>query len=180
MKGRVLEAKGLTRSSATDTTRTNLRNMVRRFLSAEVPFARLRATHAGQEVTVVTDEEGFFDVRFDLAEPPNGETDWHPVDVELLGHGGVGARATGSVFVPNGATLGVISDLDDTVIQSGVTSLLEMLRTVLLHNAHTRLPFEGVTHFYRALQGEANPIFYVSAALGNPTTCWRTSSKRIA
>ena len=167
MKGRVLEAKGLTRSSATDTTRTNLRNMARRFLSAEVPFARLRAAHAGQEVSVVADEEGFFDVRFDLPEPLDGETDWHPVEVELLDHDGAEARATGSVFVPNGATLGVISDLDDTVIQSGVTSLLQMLRTALLNNAHTRLPFEGVTHFYRALQGEANPIFYVSSSPWN-------------
>ncbi len=167
MKGRVLESKGLTRSRATDTARTNLRNMARRFLSAEVPFARLRAAHAGQEVSVVADEEGFFDVRFDLAEPPGAETAWHPVEVELLGYDGARARAKGSVLVPDGARLGVISDLDDTVIQTGVTSLLKMLRTALLNNAHTRLPFEGVTHFYRALQGEANPIFYVSSSPWN-------------
>ena len=167
MKGRVLESKGLTRSSVTDTTRTNLRNMVRRFLSNEIPFARLRARHAGHEVSVVADEEGFFDVRFDLTEPPDGAADWHRVEVELLGASGAGACATGSVLVPNGARFGVISDLDDTVIQSGVTSLLQMLRTVLLHNAHTRLPFEGVTHFYRALQGGTNPIFYVSSSPWN-------------
>lgn len=167
MKGRVLEAKGLTRSSAADTTRTNLRNMARRFMSAEVPFARLRAAYAGQEVSLVSDDEGFFEVRFDLPEPPDTGTAWHPVEVELLGAVGPGVRATGSVLVPEGARFGVISDLDDTVIQSGVTSLLKMLRTALLHNAHTRLPFEGVTHFYRALQGEANPIFYVSSSPWN-------------
>ena len=167
MKGRVLEAKGLTRSSAADSTRTNLRNMVRRFLSAEVPFARLSATHAGREVSVVADEEGFFDLRFDLAEPPDAGTAWHPVEVRLLATPGPEVRATGSVLVPEGARFGVISDLDDTVIQTGVTSLLTMLRTALLNNAHTRLPFEGVTHFYRALQGEANPIFYVSSSPWN-------------
>ncbi len=70
MKGRVLESKGITRSSATDTTRTNLRNMARRFLSNEVPFARLAARYAGQEVSAVADEEGFFDVRFDLSIRP--------------------------------------------------------------------------------------------------------------
>ena len=167
MKGRVLEAKGLTRSSVTDTTRTNLRNMTRRFLSNEVPFARLRARYAEQEISVVADEEGFFDARFDLSEPPDAGTDWHRVEVELLGASGRGARATGSVLVPNGARFGVISDLDDTVIQTGVTSLLKMLRTALLQNAHTRLPFEGVTQFYRALQGDANPIFYVSSSPWN-------------
>ena len=166
MKGRVLEVKGLTRSNATDTARTNLRNMARRFLSAEIPFARLRAVHAGREISVVADEEGFFDVRFDLTEPPDAGTAWHPIEVELLG-AEPGARATGSVLVPEGARFGVISDLDDTVIQTGVTSILTMLRTALLNNAHTRLPFKGVTHFYRALQGEANPIFYVSSSPWN-------------
>ena len=167
MKGRVLGAKGLTRSSATDTVRTNLRNMLRRFMSAEVPFARLRAAHDGQEITVVADEEGFFDVRFELSQPPDAGTAWHPVEVELLGAAGPGVRAEGRVLVPEGARFGVISDLDDTVIQTGVTSLLTMLRTALLKNAYTRLPFEGVTHFYRALQGEGNPIFYVSSSPWN-------------
>jgi phosphatidate phosphatase APP1 len=43
---------------------------------------------------------------------------------------------------------------------------------VLRNNAHTRLPFEGVAAFYRALQGGAdgrasNPIFYVSSSPWN-------------
>ena len=167
MKGRVLGAKGLTRSSATDTVRTNLRNMARRFLSNEVPYARLRARHAGQELSLVADEEGFFDVRFDLAEPLDGGLGWHPVEVELLEASGAGSRVTGRVLVPEGAKFAVISDLDDTVIQTGVTSVVKMLRTALLNNAHTRLPFEGVTYFYRALQGGANPIFYVSSSPWN-------------
>ena len=45
-------------------------------------------------------------------------------------------------------------------------------RIVLLSNAHSRLPFEGVADFYRALQlgssGEdSNPIFYVSSSPWN-------------
>jgi phosphatidate phosphatase APP1 len=61
----------------------------------------------------------------------------------------------------------VISDLDDTVLRSHATSLWQMAKLTLLHNAHTRLPFEGVAGFYQALQrgrdGEAyNPVFYVS------------------
>ena len=167
MKGRVLESKGLTRSNAKDTVRTNLRNMVRRFLSAEVPFVRLVARYADQEVSVVTDEEGFFDVRFDLAEPLTKGSGWHPIEMELTGASGPGVRATGSVLVPSGAQFGVISDLDDTVIQTGVTSIIKMLRTALFNNAHTRLPFEGVIHFYRALQGDGNPIFYVSSSPWN-------------
>jgi phosphatidate phosphatase APP1 len=62
--------------------------------------------------------------------------------------------------------------MDDTVLQSEVTSFLRAARMVLLENALTRLPFPGVAAFYRALErgatgGDANPIFYVSSSPWN-------------
>jgi phosphatidate phosphatase APP1 len=62
--------------------------------------------------------------------------------------------------------------MDDTVLQSEVTSFLRAARIVLLENALTRLPFPGVAAFYRALErgatgAEANPIFYVSSSPWN-------------
>jgi phosphatidate phosphatase APP1 len=168
LKGRVLETPGLKPSSAGDSRRRNLRNMARRFFSSEVPHARVRASHGRYETEVTADEEGFFDVRLELAQPLKGETDWYPVQIEVAWpRSERGARATGSVLVPTGARFGVVSDLDDTVVYSSATNLLRMARITLLSNAHTRLPFEGVAAFYRALQrgrsgGERNPIFYVS------------------
>ncbi len=174
LKGRVLEMVGTAPPGAGDSRRRNLRNMVRRFLSSEIPYARVRASHGGHELEVVADEEGFFDLRFDLEEPLKGSTGWHPVEIELLWPRTreAGARARGSVLVPADARFGVISDLDDTVVRSSVTNLLKMARIVLLSNAHTRLPFEGVSDFYQALQlgssGEDfNPIFYVSSSPWN-------------
>ncbi len=173
LKGRVLEVVGLKPSSADDSRRRNLRNMARRFLSSEIPHARVRASHGGHELEATADEEGFFDLRFELAEPLEGRTAWHPVEIELLWpRVGGEVRATGSVLVPGEARFGVISDLDDTVIRSSATDLLKMARITLLRNAHTRLPFEGVAAFYRALQrgrtgGDFNPIFYVSSSPWN-------------
>ena len=179
LKGRVLETAGLSPSSAGDSRRRNLRNIARRFSSSEIPHARLRASlrfpHRVYELEeVVADEEGFFDLRFELAEPLGESTAWHPVEVELVWPltRGPGARARGNVLVPAGARFGVISDLDDTVVRSSVTDLLKMARIALLSNAYTRLPFEGVADFYRALQlgpgGEDfNPIFYVSSSPWN-------------
>ena len=171
MKGRVLEKKGITRSSTSDTVGTNLRNMVRRFASDEIPFARVRAYFDGHELEAVADEEGFFDLHFEIVTPPDVSMTWHPVEIELLWPGEAGTRATGSALVPTGARFGVISDLDDTVVQSSVTSFVKMARIVLLNNAHTRLPFEGVASFYHALQRgkgrEFNPIFYVSSSPWN-------------
>jgi phosphatidate phosphatase APP1 len=135
----------------------------------------VRASFRGHEVTTVADEEGFFDLRFELSEPLEAaEQAWHPVELELLWpEEDAGASATGGVLVPGGAArFGVISDLDDTVVRSSVTSLLKVVSTALLHNAYTRLPFEGVASFYHALQrgvgdGGFNPIFYVSSSPWN-------------
>ncbi len=177
LRGRVLEDKGITRSSAEDTALNNLRNMFRRFDSSEVPGARVLARFGGLEVMTRTDAEGFFELRFELSEPLPGGTAWQQVELELISprvqrQGTVGA--TGLVLVPRDAKFGVISDLDDTVVRSSATSFLKMARMVLLENAHTRLPFDGVAEFYSALQngpdvGEKawNPIFYVSSSPWN-------------
>ena len=67
---------------------------------------------------------------------------------------------------------GVISDMDDTVIQSSVTNFVRAARVVLLENARTRLPFPGVAGLYRALAAgptgtAGNPLFYVSSSPWN-------------
>ena len=175
LKGRVLEERGITRSGQHDTPWDNLRNMARRFASDEVPGARVRASFGGLTAETVADEEGFFEVRFELPEPIAGPTRWHPVELELLhplSPGGGPVRSTGQVLVPTGADFGVVSDIDDTVVRSSATNVLKMAWIVLLNNAHTRLPFEGVNDFYEALRRgvEArarNPIFYVSSSPWN-------------
>ena len=73
---------------------------------------------------------------------------------------------------PATAKFGVISDIDDTVVLSNVINKSKLLLTVALLNERTRVPFEGVASFYRALQegvsgSENNPIFYVSKSPWN-------------
>jgi phosphatidate phosphatase APP1 len=78
------------------------------------------------------------------------------------------ARATTGVLTPSArARYGVVSDIDDTIVATNVTSKLKMALTVLFSNAHTRMPFAGLPAFYRALRdgidgNEDNPFFYVS------------------
>jgi hypothetical protein len=110
-----------------------------------------------------------------LAQPLEEKTSWHPVDLELLwpkAQGQVEVQVTGYVLVSAGARPGVISDLDDTVVKSRATDLLKMVWIILVNNARTRLPFEGVADFYKALQvgtdgREFNPVFYVSSSPWN-------------
>ena len=75
---------------------------------------------------------------------------------------------TASVLTPPAsARYAVVSDIDDTIVATNVTSKMKMALTVLLSNAHTRMPFAGLPAFYRALRdgiggNEENPFFYVS------------------
>ena len=175
LKGRVLEEAGITRAGRDDAVWKNILNMARRFASDEVAGAQVRASFEGLQVETAADEEGFFEVRFRLAEPLDGPGGWYQVGLELLSPpspGGERVRSKGHVLVPHGARFGVISDLDDTVVRSSATNVLKMAWIVARNNAHTRLPFEGVAAFYKALQlgadgQSSNPIFYVSSSPWN-------------
>jgi phosphatidate phosphatase APP1 len=176
MKGRVLEDTGIRPSKETDRTWDNLLNMYRRFESDEVPHARLRARFRGEEKEFSADEEGFFEVSFQFEKHQRFEGGWITVLLELLdplNQEDEPVIATGRVMVVSPqARFGVISDIDDTVIHTGVTRRLKLAGTILLKNAYTRRPLKGVVDFYRALwqsgsKGSNNPLFYVSSSPWN-------------
>ena len=67
------------------------------------------------------------------------------------------------------AQFGVATDIDDTLLHTGVVSVLKwrVLVNTFFRSAHRRMPLEGASKFYhllhRGVQGEnSNPIFYVS------------------
>lgn len=172
LRGRVMEDPGIAASRQGDTTWTNLVASLRRFTSAELPGARVRVHGPTGQQTVVTDEEGFYDLTLagDGADPG-----WHDVDVEVLeplARRQRPPRVTGRVLVlPPDPRFAVVSDLDDTVLRTGLTEGLKAASIVLLNNARTRSPFGGVAAFYQALargtgEGE-HPVFYVSGSPWN-------------
>jgi len=174
--GRVLEERGVKPPSETDRWWHNLLNMVRRLQSREVPYANLEVRAAGVEREVIADEEGMFDVWLEPGPKVVDGRPGQPVEIELvepLSRRQPGpVQATGEILMPSPeAQFGVISDLDDTVIQSDVSSLIQMAHTVLFGNARTRMPLPGAAAFYRALRagagGGVNPLFYVSNGLWN-------------
>jgi phosphatidate phosphatase APP1 len=170
--GRVLEGEPIPRASESDTAWRNLLHTLRRLETDEIPAARVRASAGGAVQEVVADEEGYFRVTLEVSGPPAPGPLWRPIELQLLdpvpapGEG----RAVGLALVPSpDARFGVISDIDDTVVKTDATRVLSMFRLVFLTNARTRLPFDGVTRFYRALAGGAgdaapNPVFYVSSS----------------
>ncbi len=176
LKGRVLENENIEPPSTDDTILDNIINIYKRLESDEVVGARLKARFRGLEEETVTDNEGFFEVHFDMPSPLEDEAFWYDVELELIEPSlskEEKISCKGWVMVPSHtAQFGVISDIDDTVIKTEATNLLAMAKNTLLHNAHTRLPFDGVPAFYKALKHGThatafNPIFYVSSSPWN-------------
>ena len=140
----------------------------RRLLRRGVAGADLVARFCGAERRITTDRDGYFRVGLRPAHPPPADRLWHAMDLELLGPARL--TAEGRVFVPpEGCRFVVISDIDDTVMHTGVASKLLMLWRLFAQGARSQVAFPGVAAFLGALHAgasgaEHNPMLYVSRA----------------
>jgi phosphatidate phosphatase APP1 len=167
--GRVLQNEGLVAADPTHSKMRNLFSMLKRLESDPLPHARVRVRWPGSSRELVADDEGF--IREWLEIDTRDRSGWESVELELP-NGPRGMTAAPFLVPAASASYGVISDMDDTVIQSHVTDFIRAAGMVLLENARTRLPFPGVAAFYKALvQGRSgttgNPVFYVSSSPWN-------------
>ena len=175
IRGRVLEDKKIARAKEGDGLIENLLNMYKRFESDEVPGATLQLQLGSKTYTVITDKEGYFVFDINPDEPLITEALYHVLPLTLIDAPIPWSAVTVEaemMIPPADAEYGIISDIDDTIIQTGAVNMLAMGKTVLLGNARTRLPFAGVTEFYKALQlgrngRRNNPFFYVSSSPWN-------------
>jgi phosphatidate phosphatase APP1 len=79
-------------------------------------------------------------------------------------------RFPGEMLVPSeSADFGIISDIDDTILHTGVVSSLkwQVIKNTVFKRAETRMPLEGAAQFYHLLHrgrsgSNSNPVFYVS------------------
>ena len=158
MRGRVLNArKGLT-STATDSKWRNLRAMLRLFLTDELSGVTVQSG----SYTAVTDEEGYFT----LILPHDGAHGWHEAEALLADF--PDTRCTLSALVPPpDASFGVISDIDDTVLETGAYTLAKNLWTSLTGNVLTRHVYPDAKILLDRLHDGKNPVYFVSSSPWN-------------
>lgn len=175
IRGRVLLNKPI-ETSDRDTFWKNLQNTYKRLSSVEIAGAKMSVKFSNTEHVFLSDEDGYFELPVPLKNPLPPEELWHHPLIELVEAPvpfdyPVHARAE-VMTPPSTAKFAVISDIDDTVLTTHAHSLLKSAYMTFMNNAYSRLPFEGVSAFYQALQkgfsgAEENPIFYVSSSPWN-------------
>ena len=176
--GRVLADRGITAATEQDSLWDNFKSTWKRFRSGEVADAQLLVTLDDVpdfRRTLQANEEGHLAqwVEVPAVDAAGLSDQLLTLDLELTYPKRIPpVRAEVPILIPpTAAQFGVVSDIDDTVLQTGATSLRSLAKQVLFGNAYTRLPFEGVAAFYEALGrggGAArNPLFYVSSSPWN-------------
>ena len=149
----------------------NLLATYRRFESDEVPGVEVRLRFGTTEITTTTGPEGYYTATIEPATPLRDDCLWENATASLAD--GTLATPQPVLQVAPDAHVGVISDIDDTILHSGITDRKTAAQLTFLHNARTRKPLKGVAALYQALQdGPATaarkaPIFYVSSSPWN-------------
>lgn len=166
--GRVLKDRNIDTTKSDDTIFENIERMYKHFGSKELPGVSVTATYGQETKKVVTDDEGYYKFEFPFQSNIDKSKLWHQIDLKLSNGQDFEASQTASVQVPlPKTTFGVISDIDDTILQTGASNILKAITNTFTKNADTRLSFPGVHELYSGLQNgdfpyPINPIFYLS------------------
>ena len=172
--GRVFRQPSAEHRSGETRLRRDFRDVMRRFVRWGAGGRDLIARVGTAEQRVTTDRDGYFRLHMDV-DLPVSDNQWHEVDLTLTDEAmeevpNPSHSAVAHVYVPpQTARLVVISDIDDTIMHTGVASKLMMMWRLFVQTAHARVAFPGVAALCRAFhQGasgnQQNPMLYVSRA----------------
>ena len=170
VRGRVLDNPLESEVEEDEGARAAARRTLGTFLTNELPDVPLRVTVAGASVEVRTDREGYFRVQVptDLS---SLQSPWTEGTVELTeAYRGIDPPRSAPlrVRVPDAsARFGIVTDVDDTILVTGVQRVRQMLVQTFTGSALTRMPFPGAVELYRDLAAGVNPVFYVSSSPWN-------------
>ena len=129
-KSRSTREKGLTR----------LRAMLEIYNSNELPGIEVRCEGYGRTASCTTDHEGYFSFDLDLSSPLPEQTKRENVLLSTPKRQAQQAAIKVPILAPGkDGNWGVISDIDDTVVETGATDFLKNWRRVVLDRPEDRL-----------------------------------------
>lgn len=175
--GRALEDENIDFSEDQGTLKT-LRNIYRQFESDEVRNIPITLTLPnGQIIETSTNHEGYYHLEFDISSLKEYQNDngWLHYHVsykkeEIKKEISYNNIFTSEMLIPSTrAEYGIISDIDDTILHTGVASFFKwrVIVNTIFKNFDKRKAIDGTVKFYKKLQLGSknipvNPFFYVS------------------
>jgi len=168
LRARVLEYKAASQAELSDSSFKNFIRNLGFFASGEIPNAKLRASYGEFEKIIMANNEGFVEeiLEWDIG----GAGLVKDIDLVLLEPDPsrqIKESFQAPIVIPTKPKFGIISDIDDTIIKTGVHNLFKLAKNTLLGNAQSKEVFAGAAKFYQALVAKENPIFYVSSSPWN-------------
>ncbi|AVR45471.1 hypothetical protein C7S20_09420 [Christiangramia fulva] len=178
LKGRVLDNQPL-KIVQDQSVFSTLKNTWKQFDSFEIPQAALELRISDKlNIQTKTDDEGYFLIDKTLEENLSevaSEEGW--IKFDIFYRNKLESQTSlledpfkGEFLIPSPeAEFGIISDIDDTIMHTGVTSFLKwrLLKNSLLTNAYKRIPLKNAADLYQKLHSgksgkNKNPVFYLS------------------
>ncbi|MFI0431702.1 MAG: App1 family protein [Candidatus Nanopelagicales bacterium] len=149
-----------------------LRGNLRRFAALSFPGVDVTVSMAGAADRAETARHGYANATVPVSDLVPG---WHDYEVrtEPVDPDEEPATARSQVLVPDpAAPYWVISDIDDTVLQTGLAEGLVAVKNTLFGQARTRRAVPGMATLYRAIEGgpaggARAPFFYISTGPWN-------------
>jgi phosphatidate phosphatase APP1 len=119
---------------------TRLRAMMEIYNSHELPGISVRCEGFGHVHDAVTDEEGYYEFELPAHRPLPENTQWESVTVSTPDREAQQPSFKVPIIAPGtNNNWGVISDIDDTVVETGATDFLKNWRRVLVDGPKDRL-----------------------------------------
>ena len=161
IEGRVVEHVERAPARRADGHLTNLSRNMGRFFNDERPQQTIQLRLAEFSGQALSDGEGYFRLSGSSTLMPG----WHPVGAQTGQTSAIGRL----LVVPTGNQLGLISDLDDTILISEVTQKRRLLANTFLKNPRQRHAVPDMARLYTRLMAQnpepaSAPLFYLSAS----------------
>ncbi|SDM28206.1 App1 family protein [Actinomyces ruminicola] len=146
----------------------------RMFIDVPVPHLPVTVRLGGMSVRTRADREGYVDVVLRGHGLPPG---WHEATLEAAGAAAVTTRV---LVVAPGPRLGIVCDIDDTVMVSHVPRMFVAAWNQLVKYTSSREPVPGMAQLLTRVQQEhpGAPVIYLSTGAWNVVPTYRSFFER--
>jgi len=162
--GRMLRGKAIPEGHPSNYWFTNLRRTVKLFTFKSWNALQGNCHFLGLKIPFTTDHEGYFEISLSqehIEQLKPLENSWEPLRYTVEG---TPLKAEGKILISNltQTPLGLITDVDDTIVRTDVRNKKRTIWDATVGNAYRKKVFDGAADYLRSFTDMNAPCFYVT------------------